>query len=159
MSALPVSATEVDLLRVENAQQKAQIADLTAPVEKLTFQLALLTRLRFGQSSEALSAVMGDLFGQPTALEQKAEALTPPPSRKASREPKPAARVTLPPGLPVEVIEIDLPEANKRSASGQPLVRIGEETSDRLAMTPGRFFIRRTVRPKHADRTSRVATK
>ena len=44
-------------------------------------------------------------------------------------------------------------------ASGQPLVRIGEETSDRLAMTPGRFFIRRTVRPKHADRTSRVATK
>lgn len=151
MSALPISATEIDLLRLANAQQKAQIADLTSRLEKLTFQLALLTRLRFGQSSEALSAVMGDLFGQPTALEQKAETPASAPPRKASREPKPGARVTLPPGLPVEVIEIDLPEANKVSASGQPLVRIGEETSDRLAMTPGHFFIRRTVRPKYAD--------
>jgi len=149
MSSMPLSALEFDLLRVENARFKGENSQLRMLVDKLTFQLAMLMRLQFGQKSEALQALMGDMFGRSTELDQPAPPPTPP--RKVSRDPKPAARVTLPPGLPVEVIEIDLPEADKLDVSGQALVRIGEETSDRLAMTPARFFIRRTVRPKYAD--------
>ena len=156
MPAMTLSATDFDLLRAENDGLRGQVSGfsaevkrLSALVEKLTFQLALLKRLHFGQKSEALSALMGDLFGTPTELEQPAPSTTPP--RKASREPQAAPRVTLPPNLPVEVIEIDLPAAEKLSADGSALRRIGEEVSDRLAVEPGRFFIKRTVRPKYAD--------
>ena len=163
MPTATLSAADFNLLQAENARLlldvtglrqnavglRSEVTRLSALVEKLTFQLALLKRLHFGQKSEALSALMGDLFGKPTELEQAAPPTTPP--RKASREPQAAPRVTLPPNLPVEIIKIDLPEAEKLSADGTPLRRIGEETSDRLAVTPGRFFIKRTVRPKYAD--------
>ena len=155
MSALPLSIAEFDLLRDENTRlveqisdQQRDIAQLRVLVEKLTFQLAMLKRMQFGQKSE-LSAHMGDLFGTPTELEQPAAA--DPPLRKTSRQPQAAPRVTLPPNLPVAVVEIDLPAEQKVDAQGQPLRRIGEETSDRLALVPGRFFIKRTVRPKYAD--------
>jgi len=138
MPTATLSAADFNLLQAENARLlqnavglRSEVTRLSALVEKLTFQLALLKRLHFGQKSEALSALMGDLFGKPTELEQVAPPTTPP--RKASREPQAAPRVTLPPGLPVEVIEIDLPAAEKLSADGTPLRRIGEETSDRLA--------------------------
>lgn len=157
MPAATLSATDFDPLRAENdrfqtenAHLSAEVKRLSALVEKLTFQLAMLKRMQFGQKSEALSVLMGDLFGTPTELEQPTPPLKAPP-RKASREPQAAPRATLPPGLPVEVVEIDLPEADKRRADGTALRRIGEETSDRLALVPGRFFIRRTVRPKYAD--------
>lgn len=158
MPAATLPATEFDLLRDENARlveqalgQQRDIAQLRALVEKLTFQLAMLKRMQFGTKSEA-SAHMDDLFGTPTELEQPSAPPKAPP-RKATREPKAAPRVTLPPNLPVEVVVIDLPEADKHSADGAPLRCIGEEVSDRLAVTPGRFFIRRTVRSKYADPT------
>lgn len=156
MPAATLSATEFDLLRGENTRlveqvsgQQRDIAQLRALVEKLTFQLAMLKRMQFGQKSEA-SAHMDDLFGTPTELELPSAPPKAPP-RKATREPKAAPRVTLPPNLPVETVVIDLPEADKHSADGAPLRRIGEEVSDRLAVTPGRWFIKRTVRPKYAD--------
>lgn len=157
MPSATLSATEFDLLRDENTRlveqvsgQQRDIAQLRAMVEKLTFQLAMLKRMQFGQKSEALSALMGDLFGTATELEQPPASPTVP-ARKLSREPKAAPRVTLPPDLPVEVITLDLPETDRHSADGVPLRRIGEEVSDRLAMEPGRFYIKRTVRPKYAD--------
>ncbi len=137
-------------LRRENARLQSEVTRLSALVEKLTFQLAMLQRFRFGQKSEALSALMGDLYGTPTAVEQRAAPTAP--VRKASREPKAEPRVTLPPNLPVEETVLDLPEDQKLAADGAPLLRIGEEISERLAVKPGHFFIRRTVRPKYADR-------
>ena len=150
MPAATLSIAEIDLLRDENTRQQRDIAQLRALVEKLTFQLAMLKRMQFGQKSEALSVLMGDLFGTPTELEQPSAPPKAPP-HKASREPKAPPRVTLPPNLPVEVVMLDLPEADKLSTDGTPLRQIGEETSDRLAVEPGRFYIKRTVRPKYAD--------
>jgi len=151
------SAADFDQLRAENerfqadnARFSAEVKRLTSLVEKLTFQLAMLKRMQFGQKSEALSALMGDLFGSATELEQPASPAKAPPL-KASREPKAAPRVTLPPNLPVDVVEIDLPAEHRVDAEGKPLRRIGEEVSDRLAVEPGRFYIKRTIRPKYAD--------
>ncbi|MDP1696321.1 MAG: transposase, partial [Xanthomonadaceae bacterium] len=91
-----LSAADFDLLRAENerfqadnARFSAEIKRLSALVEKLTFQLAMLKRMQFGQKSEALSVLMGDLFGTPTDLEQPTAPPQAPP-RKASREPKAA---------------------------------------------------------------------
>jgi len=156
MPATSFSATDFAALQAENDALRGQVSgfsnevkSLSALVEKLTFQLAMLRRMQFGQKSEA-SARMDDLFGSPITLDLPG---TPPkaPPQKASREPKAAPRVTLPPNLPVETVVIDLPAADKRSDDGTPLRQIGEETSDRLAVTPGRFYIKRTVRPKYAD--------
>src|SRR3990167_8670047 len=113
MSAMPLSATDFDLLKDENTRlveqvsgQQRDIVQLRAVVEKLTFQLAMLKRMQFGQKSEA-SARMDDLFGTPTELEQPTAPPKVPP-HKASREPQAAPRVTLPLNLPVEVVQIDI---------------------------------------------------
>ena len=156
MLATSLSTADLDPLRAENdrfqrenTHLSAEIKRLSALVEKLTFQLAMLKRMQFGQKSET-SARMDDLFGTSVELDLPG---TPPkaPPRKTSREPKAAPRVTLPPNLPVETVMIDLPAADKRNSDGAPLRQIGEEISDRLAVTPGRWFIKRTVRPKYAD--------
>lgn len=167
MPALALSTTDFDLLRDENARLlreaeghrreacglRSEITRLAALVEKLTFELAVLKRLHFGQKSEGLSERMGDLFGVSMAVEPTSAAPAAPVTvaRKASREPKAAPRVALPADLPVEETVLDVPEDQKLAADGTPLKRIGEEVSDRLAREPGRFFIRRTVRPKYAD--------
>lgn len=54
-------------------------------------------------------------------------------------------------GLPVEVIEHDLPEADKVDlVSGLPLKRIGEEHVRKLAYRPGQCFIKEHVYFKYA---------
>ena len=136
------------VLRGENVRLREENARLTLLVEKLTQQFAILKRMHFGQKSEAMSALMGDLFGVPTLIETPPTKALPP--KKASAQPKVAPRITLPANLPVEIITLDLPEDQKIAADGTPLKRIGEEVSDRLAIVPGHFFIRRTLRPKYA---------
>jgi transposase len=59
--------------------------------------------------------------------------------------------ITLPPDLPVERRVIDLSEEEKICAeTGQPLIKIGEEVSRKLAHKPGSYFIKEIVRPKYA---------
>ena len=56
-----------------------------------------------------------------------------------------------PEDLPVEVTEIDLPEDQKICPeTGVALVRIGEEVSQRLAMKPAHYFIKKVIRFKYA---------
>jgi transposase len=43
-----------------------------------------------------------------------------------------------------------LPEDEKQCACGSTLVRIGEETSERLAIIPRRVYVERHIRPKYA---------
>ena len=59
--------------------------------------------------------------------------------------------ITLPPDLPVERQVIDLSEEEKICAeTGQPLTKIGEEVSQKLAHKPGSYFIKEIIRPKYA---------
>ena len=47
---------------------------------------------------------------------------------------------------------IDIPESEKTCACGAKLTRIGEETSERLQVTPPEIYVEQTVRPKYACR-------
>lgn len=59
--------------------------------------------------------------------------------------------ITLPEDLPVERQVIDIPEEEKIcSETGQPLVKIGEEVTIKLAHKPGSYFVKEIVRPKYA---------
>lgn len=134
--------------------QAARIAHLELLVEKLTFQFAALKRMQYGQKSEASNALQAELFGaQSIEVETLADAVIKPALSKTSAQPKAAPRITIPKDLPVEEITIDISDAAKIAADGTPLKFIGNDVSDKLAIEPGRMFIRRTLRKKYAHPT------
>lgn len=60
-------------------------------------------------------------------------------------------KITLPENLPVERQVIDIPEKEKVCVeTGLPLVKIGEEITQKLAHKPGSYYIKEVVRPKYA---------
>src|SRR3989338_1909516 len=60
-------------------------------------------------------------------------------------------KITLPSDLPVETIILDIPEEQKIcKETGKPLVKIGEETTHKLAHKPGSYYIKEIIRPKYA---------
>jgi transposase len=68
----------------------------------------------------------------------------------AHRRAKPGRR-PLPADLPREEVVHDIPEEEKKcSCCGTPLVRIGEETSEKLDIIPARMKVIRHIRPKYA---------
>ena len=53
--------------------------------------------------------------------------------------------------LPVEKQVLDIPEEEKIcSETGQPLVKIGEEVTSKIAFKPGSYYIKQIIRPKYA---------
>ena len=154
MTELECALEENKKLRILDAEKTARIAHLELLVDKLTFELAALKRVTFGQKTEASDALASDLFGDPTlGLETQVNpdaAVQPAPLKKVSSQAKAPPRITLPSDLPVEEVELDLAESEKFAADGTALKCIGVEISDKLAVTPSRFFIRRTKRFKYA---------
>lgn len=58
----------------------------------------------------------------------------------------------VPDGLPVERIELDVPDHEKICPeTGLPLVKIGEEITRKLALIRSSYFIKEFVRPKYAS--------
>ncbi len=65
------------------------------------------------------------------------------PRKKSGRKP-------IDESLPRDEIIIDIPEEEKQCACGHALVRIGEETSERLQVIPPKMWVERIIRPKYA---------
>lgn len=60
-------------------------------------------------------------------------------------------KLTLPEDIPVDSKTLDLSDEQKTCPqTGQPLVRIGEEISRKLAHKPGSYYIKELIRPKYA---------
>lgn len=115
-------------------------------------QLEWLKRQVFGQKSERLvsdSPQQLILFPEMTPIEEgKEEKVAGHTRTKKSSE---KTQITLPADLPVERIEIDLPKEEKVcKVTGEPLVKIGEEITRKLAHRPGSFYIKEIIRPKYA---------
>ena len=134
------------------AEQAATIKAQALQIEKLIFELATLKKRLFGRSSEAadMLSVQGQLFAPPETI-----ALDPAPAPNLARTPKEndtrkpsPRREILPPSLPREENYLDLPDSLKAG-----LVKIGEDTSERLAYRPGQHYVLRTIRPRYADPT------
>ena len=90
-------------------------------------------------------------------IERSADSLPPveplpdePPAAAATGVRRRPRRTPLPRSLPrIEQI-IDVADRDKRCACGHELVRIGEETSEKLDVVPPQVRVIRTVRPKYA---------
>lgn len=117
--------------------------------DKLTHELALLRRHRFGKRSEGMSkhqlALLDALVDEDiAAIETELEALSP--KAVEQRERKQAKRQPLPKDLPRT--EIHHEPDSTTCGCGCALTRIGEDVSEKLDYQPGTFSVERHIRGK-----------
>lgn len=130
-----------------NEQQLRELAQaLMLKIEKLSHELAILRRLRYGRISEQLDAAQGKLFEEDAlsdvaAIEAALAQVVPPKSSPPRNKPH---RLPLPAQLPRT--EIRHEPDNTQCACGCQLRRIGEDISEKLDYTPGTFTVERHVR-------------
>ena len=158
--------TVLAMLQAENAMLRAQLAErdaalevATAQIEALSFNLAVLKRRQFGQSSEKLAAEIEQLELRLEDLEEnraeqsaKAPPAKPEPYAPAKSR-KPALRKPLPPHLPRETV-VHEPEILCVCQNGDrsKLARLGEDVTEVLEKIPARLKVIRHVRPRYACR-------
>jgi transposase len=130
-----------------------------AKIESITFQLARFKAWKFGARTEAMNAEQRALFEETCAadqadLEAQLAALQPDavgstaPAQQARRQPK---REALPAHLPRVDQRVEPDDTNCPTPEcGQPMVRVGEDISERLDIQPAQFFVHRQIRGKWA---------
>lgn len=142
------------------SERDAEIKVSAAKLQKLTFELARLKRLKFGAKTEAMTADQRRLFEETlaedeAALQARIDALrnakTPAPPAGQERAKRQPRRQPLPDHLR-RVEHRHEPESTicATPECGRPMVRIGEDVSERLDIVPAEFFVHRHVRGKWA---------
>jgi transposase len=153
--ALAILQAENAILRAQLAERDAALDAANAQIEALSFNLAVLRRRQFGQSSERLAAEIEQLELRLEDLEEsrsEQSAKTPAPV-KAAKPRKPALRKPLPPHLPRETV-LHEPEiiCVCHSCDRSKLTRLGEDVTEVLEKIPARLKVIRHVRPRYACR-------
>lgn len=127
---------------------------LQKEIEHLKEQLAWFQRQVFGKLSEKIidspesQLTLFDL--PPNSQPKEKEVSVPAHSRKFSKNTD-STKISFPANLPIERVFIDLNEDEKICHfTGKPLVKIGEEISQKLARKPSSFYIKEIIRPKYA---------
>ena len=129
--------------RAEVAARDAELRNRDLLIEKLKHQLAGLRRQRFGATSEALDQLELGLEDEEIARSAEAVAAPAPASK---RQPK---RRPLPDHLPREETHL-APPGDRCTDCGGRLKRLGEDVTEELEYIPGRFVVKRIVRPRLA---------
>lgn len=156
----------------ELAQKDRQIDQLTsafsdsqAIIRKLEHQLEQVLKRLYGRRSEKwdpnqrvfdemmIDAIEGGLAKEeasPEAGEQEVEQGTRPSRRSGSA--RPHGRLPIPDSLEREEVLLDVPEEQKKCpVTGQSMICIGYEESEKLEYAPGRLFVRVYKRPKYVS--------
>ena len=150
--------------RIESQAQAIKWRD--AKIESITFQLARLKAWKFGAKTEAMNAEQRALFeetcaadqasleAQLAALQQTATVGSTAPDKQPRRQPK---REPLPAHLPRVDQRVEPEDTNCPTPEcGKPMVRVGEDVSERLDIIPTQFFVQRQIRGKWACRCCQV---
>ena len=147
--------------RIDSQAQAIKWRD--AKIESITFQLARLKAWKFGAKTERMNAEQREIFeetlaadqasleaqlaalqGTPTGDTPGVSAPDKQPRRKPKREPLPAHLPRVDQRIEPEDTHCPTPEC------GQPMVRVGEDISERLDIIPAQFFVQRQIRGKWA---------
>ena len=142
-AALAASEARAAAAEAKASDAEAQVAALTLMIEKLKHQLAGLRRQRFGATSEALDQL--ELGLEDEEIARSAEA-PPEPTPGIRKQPK---RRPLPDHLPREETHL-APPGDRCTDCGGRLKRLGEDVTEELEYIPGRFVVKRIVRPRLA---------
>ena len=156
---LPQVAAEVAALiaqlRQQVQMQAREIALRDAKLEKVNFELARLKRWKFGAKTEAMNAQQRALF-QDTLFEDEASLQAQLSALQANipagdaKAPKAPARKPRRQALPAHLrrVEHRHDPANTTCVTpgcGQPMLRIGEDVSEKLDIVPAEFFVHRHI--------------
>lgn len=153
---MKTAAIPLEQHQAELSKWKTTAENLSTEVTLLKEQLEWFKRQIFGKKAEKFvdtgneEQLQFEGFDKiaPVAPEKKVI----PAHERTKRKATGKDAITLPADLPVERQVIDLPEEAKVcSETGEPLVKIGEEISSKLAHRPGSYFIKQFVRPKYAN--------
>ena len=138
--------------RIDSQAQAIKWRD--AKIESVTFQLARLKAWKFGAKTEAMNAEQRDIFEETLAADQASlqaqlEALqgaTPGDTPGASAPQKEPRRQPKREALPAHLARVDQriePEDTHcpTPECSQPMVRVGEDISERLDITPAQLFV------------------
>jgi len=136
----------VVISRAEYESMKQQIAWLME-------QLKLSKRREFGTSSEKSDYDQINLFNEAEVITDSAASELSAGEVRAHQRKNPRAVDRLPPDLPVEIIEHELPEDERFCPDcGGALHTMGRETHDELKLIPAKATITRHVRHTYACR-------
>lgn len=135
-------------LLTQVARQATELDWRQGKIDKLTAELALYRRWKFGRQSEQLSAEQIRLFDETCAADiaeiedELARTASPTPGSE-KRQPK---RAPIPPHLPRTDIHHEPDTTTCRC--GCQLKRIGEDIAEKLDYTPGQITVERHIRGK-----------
>lgn len=167
LSASAVTALATRMLaelkvRAEQGQRDAQaIRFKDAKIEKITFELARLKAWKFGAHTERMTAEQRQMF-ETTAAEDEADLA----AQLAALQGQDKDGAATPPKIKQQPRRKPLPDHLRRLEHrhepadttcptpdcGQPMVRVGEDVSERLDVIPAEFFVHRHIRGKWACR-------
>jgi len=147
LASLPDDVDALKAMVLESTQvlhdRDAELHALSLMVEKLKHQLAVLRRSKFGSSSEGLEQLellIEAVETERAEVRQRAGVASSP---EEKTQPK---RKALPDHLPREdVVHEPAPDCEY---CGKPMRMLGEDVREELEYLPGRFVVRRHVRPK-----------
>ena len=155
---LEQAATQIAQRDAAITQRDAAIKFKDAKLERITFELARLKAWRFAARTEAMNAQQRQMFEDTLAEDQasleaqlqalQGESATPPALEQQDAGKRRPRRQALPEHLR-RVEHLHEPE-DTNCACGAPMVRIGEDVSERLDVVPAEFFVHRHVRGKWA---------
>lgn len=143
--------------RIDSQAQAIKWRD--AKIESITFQLARLKAWKFGAKTERMNAEQREIFEETLAADQAsletqlaalqgASTGRSAPEKQPRRQPK---REALPAHLPRVDQRIEPDDTHCPTPEcGKPMVRVGEDISERLDIVPAQFFVQRQIRGKWA---------
>jgi len=143
--------------QIDSQAQAIKLRDIR--IERITHELARLKAWRFGARTERMNAEQRELFEETLAadqasLEAQLEAL----QAQSGAQGEPAATEPVPRRKPkrqalpehLQRVEHRHEPENTTCGCGQPMVRVGEDVSEKLDIVPARFFVHRHIRGKWA---------
>jgi transposase len=135
-------------------QHLKEIESLKKEISYLKEQVEWFTRQLFGKRSEKeiKNNSENHLFlDLEISTSQTNEEQIIPAHKRSLKKPNDSSKISLPDNLPIERIIIDLKDEEKICLeTGKPLIKIGEEISQKLAHKPGSYFIKEVIRFKYA---------
>src|SRR5436309_6489023 len=144
-------------------QQAREIKLKHARLEKITFELARLKAWKYGAKTEAMSAEQRRLFEETLAEDEASlQALLEQLQGKAAQGvPSEQRRRPKRQGLPAHLRRVEHrhePEDTTcpSPGCGRPMVRVGEDISEKLDIVPAEFFVHRHVHGKWACKCCQV---
>ncbi len=131
---------------------KEKLLENQIEIERLNELVRYFQQMKFGRSSEkSKDSNQLCIFNEAEELEQDAETKESSNQKTTVKEHdrKRGKRKPLPEELEREDIIIDIPEEERISANGTPLVEIGEEISEKLDIQPAKIKVIRTIRKRY----------